>query len=449
MMRILVIETNDYKFDSLMLILKGIRECDIIRRHSLHEALNEFVKSFHSGKPINLIIMDLKMQTYANMQNTIGTDTGLKLLEFLKKKHSEIPILLYMKEIPEDLQEGTDGAIENNIVGHIPFPFDPDDDYEKLVKLIHGIDLNSQLKPWKLPGNAVARFKKVSFEEWVKAMTKTFPNHRFKRCELRMMYERIKLPRRATTGSAGYDIMAPFSFELCPGTEIVIPTGIRCVFYNINWHLDLLPRSGHGFKTGIRLANTVGVIDSDYYMADNEGHIMVKMQYDGNPYPPSHLHKWGNHLGINHDTMVFSAGKAFCQGLFSMYGVTVDDDEYEKEDRWGGLGSTDRPSNRPPIHVRPPHHHHPHPCPKPEDPDDEDKKDPTDPDTPDVPENPDPDNPEVPDIGDGEGDGDNNGSEENPPEIPYPNEGNEGTGNGSEENPDENVKNDEEDLDSF
>ena len=76
-------------------------------------------------------------------------------------------------------------------------------------------------------------------------------------------YENIILPRRATAGSAGYDFIAPYDFTLESGEEIVIDTGIRAKIAD-GWVLVILPRSGSGFKFGVRLANTAGVIDSDY-----------------------------------------------------------------------------------------------------------------------------------------------------------------------------------------
>ena len=71
------------------------------------------------------------------------------------------------------------------------------------------------------------------------------------------------------------------------------------------------------------LSNTLGVIDSDYFNnKDNEGHIMVKI-INGNVKP-----------------LEIEQGKAFVQGVFLPYGLTVDDNA-DKE-RTGGIGSTDR-----------------------------------------------------------------------------------------------------------
>lgn len=131
--------------------------------------------------------------------------------------------------------------------------------------------------------------------------------------------DKIVLPRRATSGSAGYDFYSPVAFELKPGEEIKIPTGVRCAILD-GWYLGIYPRSGLGFKYRCGLANTVGIIDSDYYFSDNEGHIMVKVVNNGNK------------------VIKVGAGEAFCQGIFQCYGLTAYDDE--KTVRNGGFGST-------------------------------------------------------------------------------------------------------------
>jgi len=129
------------------------------------------------------------------------------------------------------------------------------------------------------------------------------------------------LPKRATKGSAGYDFYAPFTFTLKPGETIKIPTGIRAQMEE-NWVLKIYPRSGLGFKYRLQLNNTVGIIDSDYYYSDNEGHIFIKITNDS---------KDGKKVYIRE-------GEAFAQGIFSEYGITVDDDVTDV--RNGGFGST-------------------------------------------------------------------------------------------------------------
>ena len=134
-------------------------------------------------------------------------------------------------------------------------------------------------------------------------------------------YEIIKLPKRATKGSAGYDFYAPFDFTLKPGETIKIPTGIRCKMEE-GWVLKIYPRSGLGFKYRLQLNNTVGIIDSDYYYSDNEGHIMIKITNDSN----------------ENKTVEVQKGQGFAQGIFVEFGITYDDDT--TDERNGGFGST-------------------------------------------------------------------------------------------------------------
>ena len=155
----------------------------------------------------------------------------------------------------------------------------------------------------------IAKFEKVSQEEFLKA------------CDLLEVYNDIKLPKRATAGSAGYDFYAPFDITLAPGETIKIPTGIR-VQMEVNYVLKLYPRSGLGFKYRLQLNNTVGIIDSDYYYSDNEGHIFAKITNDSN----------------EGKTVTINKGEGFMQGIFIEYGITIDDDTTEI--RNGGFGST-------------------------------------------------------------------------------------------------------------
>ena len=135
------------------------------------------------------------------------------------------------------------------------------------------------------------------------------------------VYEEIKLPRRATSGSAGYDFFSTLDFTLAPGEEIKIPTGIRARI-DEGWVLNIYPRSGLGFKFRLQLNNTVGIIDSDYYNSSNEGHIFVKITNDS---------KSGK-------TVSLGRGDAFAQGIFLEYGITTDDEADGVRD--GGFGST-------------------------------------------------------------------------------------------------------------
>ena len=163
----------------------------------------------------------------------------------------------------------------------------------------------------------VARFEKVSLEQFKKDYYDTFNTLE----NVEEIYKDIKLPSRATKGSAGYDYFAPFDISLKPGETIKIPTGIRC-YMEEGWVLKNYPRSGLGFKFRLQLNNTVGIIDSDYYYSTNEGHIMSKITNDSN----------------ENKTIFVKKGDGFIQGIFLEYGITYDDEVNEIRD--GGFGST-------------------------------------------------------------------------------------------------------------
>ena len=165
----------------------------------------------------------------------------------------------------------------------------------------------------------IAKFEKVSFEQFLAGWGDTLGISDEK--EVRELYENIRLPRRATAGSAGYDFFAPADITLKPGETVKIPTGIR-VWMEPEWVLKCYPRSGLGFKYRLQLDNSVGIIDSDYSQSDNEGHIFIKITNDG---------KEGKSLTI-------AEGDGFAQGIFLPYGITVDDSA--EAERNGGFGST-------------------------------------------------------------------------------------------------------------
>ncbi len=165
----------------------------------------------------------------------------------------------------------------------------------------------------------IAQFFKVSPKLFIDAMKEECPQYTEE--DIRGMYDSLKLPERATRGSAGYDFYAPFAFSLPPGATIKIPTGIR-VKMEEDWVLKLYPRSGLGFKFRLQMNNTVGIIDSDYYFSDNEGHIFVKLTNASN----------------EGKTVEIAAGMGIVQGIFLEYGITVDDGADGV--RNGGFGST-------------------------------------------------------------------------------------------------------------
>jgi hypothetical protein len=165
----------------------------------------------------------------------------------------------------------------------------------------------------------VAEFQKVSTKQFVNAMAEVKPE--IAMFDASDIWDKLKLPRRATKGSAGYDFYAPYDITLSPGQSAKVPTGIRAKM-EPGWVLMLFPRSGLGFKYRLQLNNTVGIIDEDYFYSDNEGHIFAKITNDSNE---------GKLVKIK-------AGEGFAQGIFIPFGITVDDDA--DGIRNGGFGST-------------------------------------------------------------------------------------------------------------
>ena len=169
--------------------------------------------------------------------------------------------------------------------------------------------------------NKIAKFEKVSYEQFKKDYVDCFNEESDEK--IKEIYDNIKLPKRATKGSAGYDFYSPITFTLKPCETIKIPTGIR-VKIEDGWFLANFPRSGLGFKYRLQLNNTVGIIDADYYNALNEGHIMSKLTNDSK----------------ENKEVLITAGSGFTQGIFLPFGITVDDES--DEIRTGGFGSTSK-----------------------------------------------------------------------------------------------------------
>lgn len=133
------------------------------------------------------------------------------------------------------------------------------------------------------------------------------------------IYNEITLPKRATKGSAGYDFVCPIDIIIKQGEMLKIPSGIRC-YMKDSYVLNIYPRSSLGFKYQMMLANTTGIIDSDYYGAKNEGHIIVAIVNKGNK------------------DIILKKGERFVQGIFFKF-YTVDEEEVEVK-RIGGFGSS-------------------------------------------------------------------------------------------------------------
>lgn len=163
----------------------------------------------------------------------------------------------------------------------------------------------------------VAKFHKVSFGQFEKDWKAALGEED----NIEEIYGKLKLPKRATAGSAGYDFFMPVTLSLKPGETVRIPSGIR-VEMEEGWVLKIYPRSSLGFKYRLQMDNTVGIIDSDYFYSDNEGHMFMKVTNDTN----------------EEKTVELPVGIGFAQGIFVEYGITADDDVTAL--RNGGLGST-------------------------------------------------------------------------------------------------------------
>ena len=165
----------------------------------------------------------------------------------------------------------------------------------------------------------VAKFEKVSLQQFENDYLNSFPELNLRNIDL--IYSRVKMPKRATVGSAGYDFYAPFDIELKPGETVKVPTGIRAKI-NEGWVLTIYPRSGLGFKYRLQLNNTVGIVDADYYGSSNEGHIYIKITNDTN----------------ENRVVKIKEGEGFAQGIFLPFGIAEADAVSEIRD--GGFGST-------------------------------------------------------------------------------------------------------------
>ena len=136
----------------------------------------------------------------------------------------------------------------------------------------------------------------------------------------------INLPERKTKNSAGYDIEAA---EDCiipafkPGMKpTLVKTGLKAYCQPDEFYM-LLNKSSGPFKKGLVLANSVGIIDSDYYNnPDNDGHFMF-----------AYYNFFDKDLEIK-------KGDAIGQVIFQKF-LTVDNDNAEGE-RHGGFGSTSK-----------------------------------------------------------------------------------------------------------
>ena len=133
----------------------------------------------------------------------------------------------------------------------------------------------------------------------------------------------ISLPKRGPKYSAGYDIESCEDVVINPKEVVVVKTGVKA-YMKDDEVLQIYPRSSLGFKKHLMLANTVGIIDSDYFENEkNDGHIMIG------------LYNYGN------EVQTISKHERIAQGIFSKYLVCEDEEEINTI-RKGGIGSTNK-----------------------------------------------------------------------------------------------------------
>ena len=231
------------------------------------------------------------------------------------------------------------------------------------------------------------KFEKVSKETWIAYIENAMKDApQEAKDNMISKWDNIKIPRRATAGSAGYDFYAPLDIILFPGITAVIPTGIKVdlrsaeelVEYWVRsgigyphesyseadnyesyfYHkpsvkvLQIYPRSSYGFKYKMSLSNTVGIIDKDYYNnPKNEGHIIISctngLDFEGCPMKQvPDIANGGTRVTIDMDhpetrsrILEIPTGTAFCQGII-MDAYLTEDDEPVEDRRVGGIGST-------------------------------------------------------------------------------------------------------------
>ena len=162
------------------------------------------------------------------------------------------------------------------------------------------------------------RFEKISLDEWCNYWESHWP-HTYPKEEIVDMYEHIQLPKAGSPFAAGHDFYIPLDVIIPANCKALLPTGIRWVTVeeDKDKFLMIVPRSGLGTKFGMRLTNTVGIIDADYCLAANEGHIMASVVVD--------------------KELVLNAGDRFMQGILMQYYRCG---EASNTTRSGGFGST-------------------------------------------------------------------------------------------------------------
>lgn len=107
------------------------------------------------------------------------------------------------------------------------------------------------------------KFEKISLEQYYQDSLEVLKDHNadIDNLDIEKDWEDLVIPTRATKGSAGYDFSMPFDIFLEPNESYKIPTGIKCEL-DLDKILMIVPRSSLGFKYGVRIANTCGIVDA-------------------------------------------------------------------------------------------------------------------------------------------------------------------------------------------
>ncbi len=135
----------------------------------------------------------------------------------------------------------------------------------------------------------------------------------------------IHLPVRKTKHAAAYDVEAaediviPMYYKGIKPT--LIPTGLKAYCQDDEWYM--LANRSSGPKKGFVMANSVGIIDADYYENEsNDGHFMFQ------------------YFNFSDHDIEVKKGDVIGQVIFMKY-LMVDDD-HAGGIRTGGFGSTDK-----------------------------------------------------------------------------------------------------------
>lgn len=136
--------------------------------------------------------------------------------------------------------------------------------------------------------------------------------------------EEIKLPKRATKNSSGYDFFSLERVEIPPykigDDPFMVATGVKAKMLH-NEFLMLVNRSSNPKKKKLVIPNSIGIIDADYYNnSDNEGEMFFAF------------------YNLSNENVEIRKGEKLGQGIFMKYHVTVDD--MAEGERSGGFGST-------------------------------------------------------------------------------------------------------------